>query len=101
MNNSLLFEELGRTQTVKDVEAAYKQIFEAKRQFNVRLKHARENKQKVQAEMECFLDDLQQITGLELDSPLFIKIACMTIAKRLQRRNLNNEEFADPFPNGW
>jgi hypothetical protein len=101
MNDSLLFEELGRTQTVKDVEAAYKQIFEAKRQFNVRLKHARQNKQKMQAEMETFLDDLQHITGLELDSPLFIKLAVMTIEKRLQRRNLNNEEFADPFPNGW
>jgi hypothetical protein len=100
-NNSLLLEELGRAQTVKDVQAAYNRIVEAKRQYAVRMKHARLNKQKAQAEMECFLDDLQHITGLELDSPLFIKLAVMTIEKRLQRRNLNNEEFADPFPNGW
>src|ERR1700694_3916064 len=86
MNDSLLFEELGRTQTVKDVEAAYKAIFEAKRQFAVRMKHARQDKEKQVAELATFLDDLQQITGLPLESPIFKQIASMTIARRLARR---------------
>jgi hypothetical protein len=101
MNKSLMMEELGHTQTVKDVRAAYEQIFEAKRQLAVRMKHAKANKEKLQAEIETFIDDLQHITGLPLDSPLFVKLAVMTIGKRLERRNLNNEQFADPFPNGW
>jgi hypothetical protein len=102
MNDSRLFEELGRTQTVKDAQAAYKAIFEANRQFVVKMKHARQNNQKVQAEIETFLDDLKDITGLPLDSPLFAQIASMTIARRLARRNLQQSNLAeDSFPNGW
>ena len=94
-----LLEELGRTQTVKDAQAAYNQIHEATRQFAVRMKHARQNKQKLQAEIETFLDDLKEITGLPLDSPLFAQIASQTISRRLQRCNL--ESNPDTFPNGW
>ena len=64
MSDSLLLEELGHTQTVKDVQAAYRAVFEATRQLKVRMKHARESREKQQAEVECFLDDLRQITGL-------------------------------------
>ncbi len=101
MSNSLLLEELGRTQTVKDVRAAYEQIFEAKRQYAVRMKHARQRNEKYQAELETFLDDLQHITGLPMGSPLLMQIAVMTIKARVSRRNIKTEEFADPFPNGW
>jgi hypothetical protein len=98
-----LLEELGNTQTVKDAQAAYNQIFEAQRQLAVRMKHARQNQQKLQAEIETFLDDLQQITGLPLNHPLFATIASMTIAKRLARRNLAAQQgiARDEFPNDW
>jgi hypothetical protein len=92
MNDSHLLEELGRTQTVKDVQAAYNQIFEAKRQFSARMRHARQNKERQQAEMECFLDDLKEITGLPLNSPLFMQLACMTVSRRLARRNKQAED---------
>lgn len=98
-----LLEELGNTQTVKDVKAAYHQIYEAQRKFAVLMKHARQDQQKLQAEIETFIDDLQQITGLPLDSPLFAQIASLTIAKRLQRRNLAAQRgiAQDEFPNDW
>jgi hypothetical protein len=97
-----LLEELGRTQTVKDAQAAYNQIFDAQRQVAVRLKHARQNKQQIAAEIETFLEDLLHITGLPLDSPLFAKIASLTIARRLARRHLlQNASVEDSFPNGW
>lgn len=97
-----LLETLGNTQTVKDAQAAYNQIYEAKRQFAVRLKHARADKQKLQAEIETFLDDLQQITGLPLDNRLFCQIASMTIAKRLERRFLRKNDIAQDWaPDGY
>lgn len=99
VENSRLLAELGRTQTVKDAQVAYHQIHEANRQLAVRLKHARQNKQKLQAEIETFLDELLEITGLPLNSPMFVKIASMTIAARLQRRGL--EQQPDTFPHGW
>jgi ribosomal protein L9 len=102
VDKTKLLEELGRTQTVKDAHAAYNQIFEAQRQLAVRMKHSRQNQQKLQAEIETFLDDLKEITGLPLNSPLFATIASLTIARRLQRRNLERNLIAeDSFPNGW
>jgi hypothetical protein len=98
--NNLLLEELGHTQTVKDAQAAYNAIFEAKRQLAVRMKHARENRQKQQAEMECFLDDLKQITGLPSNSPLFLQIAAMTIDRRLARRK-QADGFHSSLEEGW
>jgi hypothetical protein len=97
-----LLEELGNTQTVKDVQAAYNQIYEAKRQSAVQMKHARQDKQKLQAEIATFLDDLKDITGLPLNSQLLVQIASVTIARRLARRKLANSSIAqDDFPNGW
>jgi len=58
-----LLEELGRTQTVKDAQAAYNQIFDAQRQVAVRLKHARQNKQQIAAEIETFLVSASRTTG--------------------------------------
>ena len=46
---SLLAEELGRTQTVKDVRQAYLRIFEAKRQLVVSLKPDRQSRSRVAA----------------------------------------------------
>lgn len=94
-----IVEELGRTQTVKDVEAVYRAILEGQRQLAVRLRHARQRKEKIQAELETFYDDLRQITGLPLESPLLKKIASLTLARRLARRYLQQAE--NDFPNGW
>jgi hypothetical protein len=96
-----IVEELGRTQTVKDVEAVYRAILEGQRQLAVRLRHARQRKEKIQAELETFYDDLRQITGLPLDSPLLQKIASLTLARRLARRYLQQAEAENDFPNGW
>jgi len=96
-----IVEELGRTRTVKDVEVVYRAILEGQRQLAVRLKHARQRKEKIQAELETFYDDLRQITGLPLDSPLLQKIASLTLARRLARRYLQQAEAEDNFPNGW
>ena len=102
MNDSRLVEELGKTQTVKDVQAAYEAIFEAKRQLAVRMKHARQDREKLNAEIETFLDDLKDITGLPMESPLFTTIARLIIAKRLARRKLAHDTTSeDWFPKGW
>lgn len=85
MNNTLLAEELGRTQTVQDARRAYELILEAKRQLAVRLKHGRESQQRRQAEIEVFLDDMRHITGLGFGSNLFWRIVGMTIDARLRR----------------
>jgi hypothetical protein len=99
-NEQRLLEELGRTETVQDVQAAYLKIFDAERKFAVRLKHARQSKEQFQAEVETFLDDLQDITGLKIDSPLFGKIAALTIARRLARRQMLANEFQSDLQ-GW
>ena len=99
-DGSLLLEELGRTQTVKDARAAYKAIFEAKRQHAVRMRNARHDKEKQQAELECFLDDLRHITGLPFNSPLFLQIALLTIDKRLARRK-QADAFTSSLEDGW
>jgi hypothetical protein len=98
-----LLEELGRTQTVKDAQAAYLQIWEAQRRLAVKWKHHRQNQQRLNAEVETFLDDLCDITGLKPNSPLFASIVSLTIAKRLARRGLQNEYESSltNFPNGW
>ena len=96
-------EELGNTQTVKDVQAAYNQLVENRRLLAVQRKHARQEEEKRQAEIETFLDDMEQLTGLPRDSPLFNKLVFMTLAKRMQRRNLAAQRAIaqDEFPNGW
>jgi hypothetical protein len=100
MTDSLLAEELGHTQTVKDARAAYERIVEAKRQYAVRMRNARQDRQKYQAEMETFLDDLHHITGLPFDSLLFMQIACMTIDQRLTRRK-QADAFTSSLEDGW
>lgn len=98
-----ILEELGRTQTAKDARAAYEQIVEADRKLAVKRKHHRQNQEKMDAEVETFIDDLVDITGLPENSPLFRKIMLMIMFKRLARRNLANEIqlSRDSFPDGW
>ena len=99
-DHSLLAEELGRTQTVQDVERAYQQIHEANRQLAVRLKNGRASYQRRQAEVALFLDDVKHITGLDFKSPLFWKIVGLTLDARL-RRAAAQSQVEDSFPNGW
>ena len=113
MNNDKqrILEELGSTQTVKDVQAAYNAICEADRQLAVRLKHARQDKERQEAEMETFVDDLQQITGLDpLKSRLFWKLFTLTVKARMRRRLMQHQETEEMefnkylnggFPSGW
>lgn len=103
MNNSLLFEELGRTQTAKDARRAYELIVEANRQLVVRLKHGRQSYQRRQAEIEVFLDDMRTITGLDFNSKLFWRIVGMTIDARLRRAAVHSQmsSLEDSFPQGW
>jgi hypothetical protein len=92
IKNFMLLEGLGRSQTVKDAQAAYNAIFETKRQNAVRLRNARQKAEQVQAELETFLDDLKTATGLPLNSPLFCEIAALTITARLARRKLASSD---------
>jgi hypothetical protein len=99
MNDELL-KELGRTETVKDAEAAYQQIYNSTRKLEIALRRARLDERRQTAEIELFLDDLRTITGLGADSKLFWKIASLTIARRLARRHLLANEFHSSL-GGW
>lgn len=106
MNKSLMVEELGRTQTVKDAQRAYELIFEANRKFAVRMKQARENAERKQAEVAVFLDDMRHITGLTFESKLFWRIVGLTLDIRLRRHNIATEdtewrEFCGPLAEGF
>jgi hypothetical protein len=100
-NFNFLLEGLGRSQTVKDAQAAYNAIFEQKRQNAVKLRHIREQREQTEAEVACFLDDLKHITGLPLNSPLFCEIAAMTIDARLRRRKFANQQDTPILTEDW
>lgn len=84
--------ELGRTQTVKDVEAAWQQIVDADHRRAMKMRHARQDKQALRTEVELFLDDVKQITGLGEDSPIFWAIVGKTLGLRLRRHRIKDEE---------
>ena len=88
-----LIRRLGRTRTVEDVQAAYNRIFEAERKASIALRRAKSDTAQFRAELASFLDDLRAITGLSFESKQFWKIASLTIARRLARRNLMQNEF--------
>ena len=88
-----LIRTLGRTQTVRDAETAYRQIFEARRKFEVLRRQAKDNVERRKAEIRVFIDDLVAITGLPIESPLFREILAMTLAARLRRHHVVQEEM--------
>jgi len=106
MNKSLIVEELGRSQTVKDVERAYQLLFDANRKFAARMRHARENAERKQAEVALFLDDLRTITGLTFESKLFWKLVGLTLDIRLRRHQIETteaswREMCGALADGW
>ena len=95
-----LIKQLGRTETVKDVQSAYNAIFKRERLFQIAFQRAKQNEQRIQAELECFLDDLVAITGLPMGSPMFMTIAKLTIALRMARRDMieDDDDGMKDFP---
>lgn len=101
-----VIEELGNTQTVKDVQAAYRSIFESERKLAAKLRNARQDRERMQAEIAVFLDDMRHITGLDFKSKLFWRLVAVTLGLRLRRHQIRTEEtswreFCGPLAEGF
>lgn len=90
-----LINSLGRTETVKDVEAAYRQIMEGRRKFEIIARQAKSDHERTLAELEVFIDDLRQITGLPLEHPRFKQLLLMTLGKRFARMAARRQQAED------
>jgi hypothetical protein len=96
---------LGRTDTVKNVEAAYEQILHSDRLKAIRARQQRINDEHAQTNLELYLEDLRTITGLQLNDKLFWRIFFKAINldmrdKRLARIRQAMGDFKSPLEEG-
>lgn len=116
MNNEdreRLISSMGRNQLVRDLEAVHRRIHDAHVRGGVQAARTVADAQRQAGEVKTFLDDVQEITGLTPESPMFWNYVWLTLARRLARVEQRSEERAmrrdlmdgfeggEPWPEGW
>jgi hypothetical protein len=97
-----LLADLGRTELVKDVERAYQGLMDLRYKTARNIARERGNRERARSEMSLFLSNVQDITGLSLDSPLFWQIVARTMKLKLLRKQIGEEqEYTPAFMQGW
>jgi len=95
INKEELLEMLGRTDTVKNVERAYRQIMEEDRVLAVEVRHAKDRFERKSAAIKMYLDRMEHITGLTRESKLFWRLVAKTLKNQLNARRLLDEHEMD------
>jgi hypothetical protein len=94
----------GRSETVKDIEAAAAKLAQSANKFKILSAQGKAEAERRRGEMEAFLDDVASTTGLSLDDPRLLPIAALALARRLKRAGLANEDrspLEEGWPEGW
>jgi hypothetical protein len=94
---------LQKNTQLDDVEKAYHLLADASQRAAAKCKRIKDDQARLRVEIELYLEDMKQITGLKYDSPLFWKLASLTLARKLRRIGLLRAEqgLRSPLTDGW